>query len=281
MTWTKLLEVQIIFRAQNGLCAQNQCNHSMPSFWTRIFLCLSLIGDEGATMDNWFCHTPICCPSRAQLLTSRYFHNIKNEHANQPGCMSVKVSSPQTTLQMNSISISSSVRGGHQLDRTFLDWKILRLKVPEGVWCPQHNPSHKSSLSPTVFFFFPQAGYTVGVFGKHLNNMNPNCPPPGVDRWLVNNGGNYLNPTFQYASAGVKPSMANFNNCTGMACYSTSVIGNATISWIKAHLAQKDSTLDQGTQEESKPFMAYVAVKAPHIQAPPSRNSYLHSPCDN
>ena len=31
-----------------------------------------------------------------------------------------------------------------------------------------------------------QAGYTVGIFGKHLNGMNPACPPPGVDRWFAN-----------------------------------------------------------------------------------------------
>ena len=53
-----------------------------------------LIGAQGATMENWFAHTPICCPSRAQLLSSRYFHNIKvarkapspQNHTCHPAC---------------------------------------------------------------------------------------------------------------------------------------------------------------------------------------------------
>ncbi|KAL1515903.1 hypothetical protein AB1Y20_002517 [Prymnesium parvum] len=36
-----------------------------------------LLADQGAVATNFFAHTPICCPSRAQLLTGRYFHNLK------------------------------------------------------------------------------------------------------------------------------------------------------------------------------------------------------------
>ena len=75
---------------------------------------------------------------------------------------------------------------------------------------------------------FAAAGYAVGLFGKHLNNDNPVDAPPGVDRWLVNGGGDYLDPSFSWAPApGVAGSTASFDNCTGP-CYSTSVIGNAT-----------------------------------------------------
>jgi flavin-dependent dehydrogenase len=48
-----------------------------------------------------------------------------------------------------------------------------------------------------------QAGYTVGVFGKHLNSGNPACPPAGVDRWLVNDGGDYFAPQFACAALAV------------------------------------------------------------------------------
>jgi hypothetical protein len=52
-----------------------------------------------------------------------------------------------------------------------------------------------------------------------------------------------------------------FDNCTGP-CYSTAVIGNASLQWIRAVLAAPSP----------KPFFAYIAVKAPHIQArPPER----------
>lgn len=38
---------------------------------------LALMANQGATASNFFIHTPICCPSRSELLTGRYFHNIK------------------------------------------------------------------------------------------------------------------------------------------------------------------------------------------------------------
>merc|ERR1719399_1034900 len=36
-----------------------------------------LMQDEGMYAENWYIHTPICSPSRSELLTGRYFHNIK------------------------------------------------------------------------------------------------------------------------------------------------------------------------------------------------------------
>jgi arylsulfatase A-like enzyme len=36
-----------------------------------------LLGEFGATASNWFIHTSVCCPSRAETLTGRYFHSLK------------------------------------------------------------------------------------------------------------------------------------------------------------------------------------------------------------
>ena len=33
---------------------------------------------KGATMTQWHIHTPICSPSRSELVSGRYFHNIKS-----------------------------------------------------------------------------------------------------------------------------------------------------------------------------------------------------------
>jgi len=177
----------------------------------------ALIGDQGVTAENWFVHTPVCCPSRAEILTGRFFHNLKTPslHSEEPSCMRVAV--------------------GSNLSHPFY----------KKYYFAQH---------------FQQAGYTIGFFGKHLNGQNTKCPPVGVDRWLINGGGQYINPSFTWAAPGSNSTHVQFNNCTDMQCYSTTVIGNASLKWITEHLS---------TKSPRKPFFSFVSVKAPHIQDGP------------
>ena len=46
----------------------------------------ALLADKGAMATQWFIHTPICCPSRSELVTGMYFHNIKGTGG---GCMHI------------------------------------------------------------------------------------------------------------------------------------------------------------------------------------------------
>lgn len=63
-----------------------------------------------------------------------------------------------------------------------------------------------------------------------------------------------------------------YNNCSynGGECYSTSVIANASIDWI--------NELSHVPPAQRKPFFAYIAVKAPHIQDGPGWPVALEAP---
>ena len=121
---------------------------------------------------------------------------------------------------------------------------------------------------------FAAAGYAVGLFGKHLNNDNPFDAPPGVDRWLVHGGGDYLDPSFSWAPApGVAGSTATFDNCTGP-CYSTSVIGNATAPRETQMVVAPSifARLRRGRSEATGRVVAaagYDADKSEGVAAPP------------
>ena len=58
-----------------------------------------LIASKGADLTNWFVHTPVCCSSRAEILTGKYFHNLKVStpgKAYNEGCKLINVDSDPT-----------------------------------------------------------------------------------------------------------------------------------------------------------------------------------------
>jgi len=178
---------------------------------------MRVVAGKGANATNWFIHTPVCCPSRAQILSGRYFHNVR-EPTSQGGCMHVDEN------KVNPVSAAS---------------------------------------------YLVQAGYTVGYFGKHMNQC-PSKPPPGYDcdtcYWFANGGGRdsepggYINATFNDFSQWPQSLNGKYvaNTSGEYAGYTTSVIGNKSIEWVK-QVAKLD-----------KPFFLTVASKAPHAPFTPA-----------
>eukprot|EP00511_Aplanochytrium_stocchinoi_P000535 CAMPEP_0204841948 /NCGR_PEP_ID=MMETSP1346-20131115/44320_1 /ASSEMBLY_ACC=CAM_ASM_000771 /TAXON_ID=215587 /ORGANISM="Aplanochytrium stocchinoi, Strain GSBS06" /LENGTH=416 /DNA_ID=CAMNT_0051980459 /DNA_START=976 /DNA_END=2223 /DNA_ORIENTATION=+ len=73
--------------------------------------------------------------------------------------------------------------------------------------------------------------------------------PPGFDAWFANNGGTYIAPSFQ--TKGIT-GMPDGKWSGSKDNYSTSVIGNISVTWIREMASQ------------SQPFFAYIAPKAAH-----------------
>ena len=53
-----------------------------------------LVGAEGATFAAFYVNSPICCPSRVELLTGRYFHNVGGPAGTCQGADSAEVFGP-------------------------------------------------------------------------------------------------------------------------------------------------------------------------------------------
>jgi N-acetylglucosamine-6-sulfatase len=182
------------------------------------------MADMGATATNFFIHTPICCPSRSELISGRYFHNIKTNHA--PACMHVNenlVNNNTFAKYLAEAGYTGELVCGHIKLRAILE--------------------------------LTNACVAVGMFGKYLNNV-PTFRPVGFDQWMANGGGTYIAPSFQMYDIPSVPESAgklySWHGTNAAGNYSTSVIGNMSMAFIRKSVA------------EQKPFMAYIAPKAAH-----------------
>ena len=180
----------------------------------------SLLGGSGATFRHFFfAHTPVCCPSRAQLLTGRYLHNLRVDPLRRP---------------------SDEAEECMRVDGTRVNNRSFALALQA-------------------------AGYATGLFGKYLNRWG-SYTPRGFDAFLGNGGGMYIAPSFvangvegvlgiadgAWTSGGA-PQLAA-GGPLGSSNYSTSIIGNASVSWLMA----------VAPHARTKPFFAYIAPKAAH-----------------
>jgi N-acetylglucosamine-6-sulfatase len=159
-----------------------------------------LMQDQGAYAENWYIHTPICSPSRSELLTGRYFHNIK--------------------------------------------------EVGGKGYCAGMHVNYTKVIEENFAKVLQDNGYATGIFGKYVNEME-SVTSAGWDAWFANGGGNYIAPSFETKNIdGLPDGTVHFTNDPSN--YSTAVIGNTSIAWIKK------------VAKQGKPFFAYIAPKAAH-----------------
>ena len=104
---------------------------------------------------------PICCPSRAQLLTGRYMHNLKTTPVKSPTAASTQAASTS----------SSPVASCMHVNLTLVE-----------------NRSFARQLRG--------AGYRTALFGKYLNRWS-NGAPDDFETFFGNGGGSYIAPKFR------------------------------------------------------------------------------------
>ena len=302
------------------------------------------IGKQGITMSNWFAQSPVCCDSRAELLTGKMFHNLRlgntfgsrSNYLDPPPLETHRgwitavfvlligvlllllllafflVKSPNFNILEEKLKVLCGWNRSTTLSEPLLSHRLQELNDENDATlgsCLQRNRKLKMSIIVSLlvlpiittiiiltkqhpgkagqgcmnidvadniahpfyqrdFFagYFKELGYTVGYFGKLLNSELPTTfRPMGIDEMLINDGGTYLNPKFTIGNDKTLVREVVFNNCTfttDMPCYSTSIIGNASLAWIQRHIAA--GVADD--ENEKKPFFAFIALKAPHIE---------------
>ena len=78
-----------------------------------------LIESKGVTLNQWRIHTPICSPSRSELVSGRYFHNIKSDvPVPPPKVLGAATAHVNGTLYMNqSFGVYLREKKGYQVCR--------------------------------------------------------------------------------------------------------------------------------------------------------------------
>lgn len=220
---------------------------------------LPALSSRGAILENWFAHTPVCAPSRAEILTGKFFHNLADippakgdawdHHGNTYG--------PCFTPRPGPGCGPASSAPGRNMH---LNFSLL-------------------SPGPTFAQHLSRAGYeSVGVFGKYLNRL-PMRPdgrpqiPTGVSTWFVSPGdeanksstrdrsGEYF-PSFYYSDGGV------WNNSELE--YETAFLGNRSMEWLREAAAA------------NSPFFLYLAPHSPHgfsLPGAPCRRTFEMCTC--
>lgn len=164
----------------------------------------ALVAEKGIKANNWFIHTPVCCPSRAELLSGRYFHNVR-QPSPKNGCTSCCMH-----IDVDKVNPASFVTHLSRYGNFTAGWFGKHMNK-----CPTAPPSGFDC--PTCYWFTNGGG----------RDVEP---------------GGYLNATFNDYAGGKAVSGTPYHQTAGTytantngeyAGYTTSIIANKSIEWVR------------------------------------------------
>jgi N-acetylglucosamine-6-sulfatase len=129
---------------------------------------------------------------------------------------------------------------------------LLKGKYTHHDWMPNSNMDTFERFKPidqdTLATRLNQLGYRTGLFGKYLNGygQQPTYVPPGWDKWWAFSGG-YESAVYQASEDGT------------VRDYDKSVDPPGQKAFDKAK-----TWIESGTNNDSKPFFAYIGPQSPH-----------------
>jgi len=168
----------------------------------------ALMADMGITAENFYTHTPICNPSRCELLTGRYFHNIKStqtqKHWNHVN---------QTKVWNHTFVRELKEKAGYTtgLFGKFSNGKASSVPPGFDAWMENGGSSY---ISPTY-----QLYNITGIIPGLTNNDPKNC--------------------WRDVDHSADPRYGCWLGTADPSNYSTSVIGNVSMAWITS-VVRKD-----------------------------------------
>ena len=179
----------------------------------------SMIVSQGVTMRNGFVATPVCCPSRVELITGRYYHNIGAPNGE---CMHIDATSNVlSNHSLFSIMNKHGYKTGVFGKLTNFDPKYF-CKFDEKRNGNITNITDIAGMSRVYSMCNQSDYYTTKYFDKHENNT-------------------YRYTNLSYDDPGT---------------YQTSQIGNESIKWIEEKLENKEKFIAYvGSHGPHEPFV--------------------------
>ncbi|XP_065178089.1 extracellular sulfatase Sulf-1-like [Sycon ciliatum] len=127
-----------------------------------------LLRDQGATLNNYMVNTPVCCPSRTEIFSGRYYHNIG---APNGSCM--HVNSKQWVF--DDTSLFSTLQSNGYLTGVF--GKVTNDQG--GYFCKEKMDAGMTMISsPCDYNSFYSSQYFVKLANgtKYVEKLNPKLP---------------------------------------------------------------------------------------------------------